>query len=830
MRRPPGEGRSVVSRVVLAAVILIIPWLVEAQQQPVQAVRPRYETAREVLEADPSSTFAATRILQQQLETPLNTERRKNTFSVRDHHHPYKNDASALALAPADAAVRAPSSGRPSHPTAGLSSSQPARSLEDWEVEDFVLLATVDGKLHARDRRTGKAKWALEVDKPMVETTYYKRNRSSVDEEYDPVSIDDYLWIVEPSNDGSIYIYRPHEPNPGLVNTGLTMKRLVEEMAPYADDDPPILYTGEKRTTMITIDAQNGKVLKWFGTSGAVVNDESCLRPSGPLNADNEECDASATLTIGRTEYSVGILGKKDGHMIASLKFSEWGPNNYDADLQRQYITSLDNRYIHTSHDGSVIGFDHGRGSVSENDGKFFQKLSAPVVRVFDVARPWGTEDTSPELIILPQPLAPGEEDDVERAKSIFLNHTEDGSWYALSGKSYPWAVRGSQQARIQQQGWQQHGRSWERLNDKQISEALVGRHMLETSPHKKLLTISSPNLDENTSDAYISDQAPTLAEDQTILKVVQQFPAVAANSFLEFIKNPVLIIFIIGLLLSNQRKVRTWVGQTAGNKIVPLATEDAVPPKLGEVPALPKLEEEAEVAPPEPQPPVLPAVGDTPVSLDVEKSEKSSPEPEKSVVTEESPEKPSPEKKKAHRGRRGGVKHKKGPKNPPQESSDDGKPRNAQPTVEDAVRDAKKMGEQPKLEPDIRTISHDPTEVSGPIIRVGQLEVNTDKLIGTGSNGTMVFEGNFDGRAVAVKRMLIQFFDIASQETKLLRESDDHPNGELYLRQRQRSFLTHEASHPILRTTASSWIPVYRPGIMSCLSGRCCRKAAFAS
>jgi serine/threonine-protein kinase/endoribonuclease IRE1 len=41
-----------------------------------------------------------------------------------------------------------------------------------------------------------------------------------------------------------------------------------------------------------------------------------------------------------------------------------------------------------------------------------------------------------------------------------------------------------------------------------------------------------------------------------------------------------------------------------------------------------------------------------------------------------------------------------------------------------------------------------------------------------------MVFEGRFDGREVAVKRMLIQFFDIASQETKLLRESDDHPNG----------------------------------------------------
>ena len=86
-------------------------------------------------------------------------------------------------------------------------------------------------------------------------------------------------------------------------------------------------------------------------------------------------------------------------------------------------------------------------------------------------------------------------------------------------------------------------------------------------------------------------------------------------------------------------------------------------------------------------------------------------------------------------------------------------------------------MGEQTKLEPDIRTVPTDPSEVSSPTLRLNNLVVNTDKLIGTGSNGTMVFEGNFDGRAVAVKRMLIQFFDIASQETKLLRESDDHPN-----------------------------------------------------
>ena len=52
------------------------------------------------------------------------------------------------------AAVEAPS---PAEPAAGAKRelAQRARSLRDWEVDNFVLLATVDGSIHARDRRTG---------------------------------------------------------------------------------------------------------------------------------------------------------------------------------------------------------------------------------------------------------------------------------------------------------------------------------------------------------------------------------------------------------------------------------------------------------------------------------------------------------------------------------------------------------------------------------------------------------------------------------------------------------------------------------------------------
>lgn len=122
------------------------------------------------------------------------------------HTHPIldvkvaSDDVSALAtlaLAGSGRAVRAPPA--QTSPSAGLAPQLHARSLQDWEVEDFVLLATVDGTIHARDRKTGAPRWALEVpSSPMVESIYHRANRTQFD---DSQPEDDFLWIVEPSRD-----------------------------------------------------------------------------------------------------------------------------------------------------------------------------------------------------------------------------------------------------------------------------------------------------------------------------------------------------------------------------------------------------------------------------------------------------------------------------------------------------------------------------------------------------------------------------------------------------------------------------------------------------
>ena len=59
---------------------------------------------------------------------------------------------------------------------------------------------------------------------------------------------------------------------------------------------------------------------------------------------------------------------------------------------------------------------------------------------------------------------------------------------------------------------------------------------------------------------------------------------------------------------------------------------------------------------------------------------------------------------------------------------------------------------------------------------QIGKLYVS-NKEIGRGSNGTVVFEGSYDGRQVAVKRLLRSHNDIAEKETQNLIISDRDPN-----------------------------------------------------
>ncbi|XP_074099180.1 serine/threonine-protein kinase/endoribonuclease Ire1 isoform X1 [Cotesia typhae] len=69
------------------------------------------------------------------------------------------------------------------------------------------------------------------------------------------------------------------------------------------------------------------------------------------------------------------------------------------------------------------------------------------------------------------------------------------------------------------------------------------------------------------------------------------------------------------------------------------------------------------------------------------------------------------------------------------------------------------------------------PEDIGGGTVKVGKIVFNIDEVLGKGCEGTFVYKGEFDGRSVAVKRLLPDCFTFADREVDLLRESDAHAN-----------------------------------------------------
>jgi serine/threonine-protein kinase/endoribonuclease IRE1 len=159
------------------------------------------------------------------------------------------------------------------------------------------------------------------------------------------------------------------------------VKELVDQ-TPYSGTDPAVTYTARKETTLYTVDARTGEILRVFSSRGPITPQQSC-RKVDHGDPDGQECESTGTLTVGRIEYAVAIQNTETGAPICTLKYSEWAVNSRDQDLQSQYYQTMDQSHIYSMHDGVVLGFDHSR----MERPRFTQRFSTPVIRVFDVAR-----------------------------------------------------------------------------------------------------------------------------------------------------------------------------------------------------------------------------------------------------------------------------------------------------------------------------------------------------------------------------------------------------------------------------------------------------------
>ncbi|KAH7132089.1 hypothetical protein B0J11DRAFT_520788 [Dendryphion nanum] len=813
-RRPPGAGPALSRKAALLVFSLFLPLVTTAapqQHQPHQALR---NSPREDAHVD---TVASPDLHKPNHHGHLaNASKRNNPYTPLLAHDE-RAVATHVPSAPVDPAVRAHPV-RNAAPSGGLTRPS-ARSLKDWEVEDFVLLATVDGRIHARDRYNGNGIWELDLRKPMLETTY--NHNDSLERDTNPHN-KPFIWIVEPKEDGALYILTPG-PSPVLQSLGMTIKQLTEDLTPYLSDDPPVVYTGEKRNFLFVVDARTGAITKSFNTGGSVVIDtESCV-PQVTEYFHSRERECKGMFNIGQTEYTVSINNKKTGEHICTIKYSEWSPNNRDRDLQSQYLATMDNQYIYSTYDGGAIAYDHNRKGRLQKRPVFKQMLSSPVARVFDVVRPFDdNEDPEPGLVLLPQPPGPYIMED--SLKNVWLNTTEAGSWYALSEMNYPAVTDGAPEALCYSSEWRENellNFDSHHLPDR---SGLVGVHILDyhSQPRHEMRGIDAPPEYEGVEHHTIIPRPPipvVSKEPQNpglpqppMVNIPEPLGWWRSNSSVFF--TALAILAVCGLFtVSPQAKreslvsnLQSWVKKaTRPKKIDPpapktLATPIEADPEVSEgkstvesiqpssesimetpsAEIFPDVEQEKKVRfeipdedeDLEPLSRTTTAEQLSPTTEDGEKddfteateSSQSNMDNTHEIGQDQDGSMATPTKaKKTHRGKRGGRKKLRKTKEEDE--------------VDRIVNAAKELDQSPSLHPDEITMSGDDVQDVSNIKKIGKLTIDFDRLLGNGSGGTFVFEGKWNEREVAVKRMLPQYFGLAEQEVKLLQESDLHPN-----------------------------------------------------
>jgi serine/threonine-protein kinase/endoribonuclease IRE1 len=306
----------------------------------------------------------------------------------------------------------------------------------------------------------------------------------------------------------------------------------------------------------------------------------------------------------------------------------------------------------------------------------------------------------------------------------------------------------------------------------------------------------------------------------------VKTIPDYAAARVVEFLTNPILFLIAMaaGIWYLNLRRADVVSAERSSVAALPAISEPAKLPSKDVSPVT-----EAELVPHEPaqvnidvprqetsEKDLFPEVSITQSVPFQNQDDTNSLEPKSQPNGVESPEK---KKKKNHRGTRGGVKHKKTKKQDPSQSPEDKSTISEVDPIRDGI-DKMLQPSEPRLKPNVKSVVGNPEDISAAGFEINGLQVNLDEQLGMGSNGTVVFPGTFHKREVAVKRMLAVFYDIASQETQLLLESDNHPNGEcdefVYLVYD----LTFYLSDSVLRLPPRRYLPLHCLGALPRLLG----------
>ncbi|CAG8528964.1 14687_t:CDS:2, partial [Racocetra persica] len=602
----------------------------------------------------------------------------------------------------------------------------------DLSPINLVLISTLDGNLHGVDRYTGHVLWSLEgaADGSLIKTSTrpstkqynvsdncdndkfdydlfpYNDNGQPIDDSQLSKLNDDpdleITYIVEPNNDGILYMFSPET---GLQKFPQTVKQLVMN-SPFRSVDGKVFIVGSKSTKFFAIDPATGKVLQSFNS-----DDELNECPStGSLPRD--------ALYMGMNAYKISIFNER-GKPKWNLTYTEYVPHSFDASIEMIHNTSPDGSYISSTHNGEVLSTDSTNG-----EHNWYQQFSSPAVGFFDVL---ASKELSSGLHIVrqPRPSIAYYDRRVKQESSQLSAYIGNinGTLFVMSVENYP-LIQYIRPDSIPP-GQNEVPEHKERCHPGSsiYPKCLVGNHVIIPS---EVPLIDPPPKGNNT------------------IPVNSSKPQITAQVGISW-AIIIMVIFVIffwngrrGTGLRSSLENRRRFGFLFKNKLMDFFKQS----------------------------------------------------PQRDTLSTKPGGKKDPPKKNKKRGKSAAV-TKSTVANKKSDVKDDEKmnklpsmkgvpSKELLPIVNDSVLPTRNLNMDNSAVP--ATTEHITSTVSTVSTNAnGEIKLNslvvTDTILGYGSHGTIVYKGSFEGRDVAIKRLLLDFYEIAYHEVSLLQESDDHPN-----------------------------------------------------
>ncbi|KAF7329823.1 hypothetical protein MKEN_00245700 [Mycena kentingensis (nom. inval.)] len=295
---------------------------------------------------------------------------------------------------------------------------------------DIVLIASVEGKLHALNRTTGHSVWIMSSSiEPLVNSSY---SGDAGQEKY----------IIEPQS-GDIYVMAT--PASPLQRFPFSMPELVD-MSPFsfAAEEDRRVFLGKKQVPLFVLELETGRLKETAAGNASEEwhdGEELDFHELDDLKEDPTE------VYIGRTDYHVAIHTRGQQRVpVQTLSFSAYGPITRDNVLQAAYRRTLDDTYIQSLPSGEIISFT-ARETARTNSVLWASKFTNPVVAAFDVLQVEKPRKRTFALLqprplmsaILPQLKKITSVDELPHLDSAYVGLVQEtGNLFAMSPERFP--------------------------------------------------------------------------------------------------------------------------------------------------------------------------------------------------------------------------------------------------------------------------------------------------------------------------------------------------------------------------------------------------------